>query len=83
MLKQKYPGADGIRDTIVSSIVKQAEEISKKVVSFENKRHNELDRKIDEYSDIQDLWDSDNASPFRLYFLVDNLRCKLSVRAYN
>ncbi|HHY70265.1 MAG TPA: ferrous iron transport protein B [Thermoanaerobacterales bacterium] len=47
MLKQKYPGADGIRDTIVSSIVKQAEEISKKVVSFENKRHNELDRKID------------------------------------
>lgn len=31
----------------MSSIVKQAEEISKKVVSFENKRHNELDRIID------------------------------------
>ena len=44
MLKQKYLGADEIKDTIVSSIVKQAEEI----VSFENKRHNELDRKIDD-----------------------------------
>lgn len=36
------------RDTMVESIVKLAEDISSKVVSFENERHNELDRKIDD-----------------------------------
>lgn len=37
----------GLRDHIVSSIVKTAEAISQKVVSQENQDHNELDRKID------------------------------------
>lgn len=38
---------DILRDQIVSSIVKLAEEISSKVVSYENKKYNYLDRKID------------------------------------
>lgn len=38
---------DDLRDRIVSSIVRTAEDISSKVVSFSHKLHNELDRKID------------------------------------
>lgn len=48
ILQAKYHGTDEIRDAIVSSIVRKAEEISKMVVSFENKRYNEMDRKIDD-----------------------------------
>ncbi len=38
---------EDLRDRIVSNIVKTAENISKKVVTLENKTYNELDRKID------------------------------------
>ncbi|NLY42558.1 MAG: ferrous iron transport protein B [Clostridiaceae bacterium] len=38
---------EDLRDRIVSSIVKTAESISSKVVSLDNKLHNQLDRKID------------------------------------
>jgi len=38
---------EGLRDIIVSNIVKTAERISKEVVSIENKSYNQLDRKID------------------------------------
>jgi ferrous iron transport protein B len=37
-----------LRDQIVTSIVKTAEQISRQVVSFGNKKHNELDKKIDD-----------------------------------
>jgi ferrous iron transport protein B len=48
ILKMKYADKDEIRDAIVSSIVLNAEEISKKTVNFKNKRYNELDRRIDD-----------------------------------
>ncbi|MDD4570234.1 MAG: ferrous iron transport protein B [Tepidanaerobacteraceae bacterium] len=47
ILNEKCLTTDGIRDAIVSSIVLKAEEIGNKVVSFKNKSHNELDRKVD------------------------------------
>jgi len=47
-LKTKYTSKDEIRDVIVSKIVLKAEEISKKVVSIQNKGYNKFDRKIDD-----------------------------------
>ncbi|CAK7052402.1 ferrous iron transport protein B [uncultured Tissierella sp.] len=38
-----------LRDKIVSHLVNMAESVSNKVVSFENKNHNNFDRKIDKY----------------------------------
>ncbi|MCR1898955.1 ferrous iron transport protein B [Irregularibacter muris] len=38
---------ESLRDLIVSSIVQTAEDMSKKVVSFENKHYNALDHRID------------------------------------
>lgn len=46
-LEEKNIKIDNLRDLIVSNIVKTAENISKEVVNFENKSHNQLDRKID------------------------------------
>ncbi|MBU5310609.1 ferrous iron transport protein B [Tissierella carlieri] len=40
---------DILRDKIVSHLVNIAESVSNKVVSFENKDHNNFDRKIDKY----------------------------------
>ncbi len=40
---------DILRDKIVSHLVNIAESVSNKVVSFENKNHNNFDRKIDKY----------------------------------
>jgi ferrous iron transport protein B len=40
---------DILRDKIVSHLVNMAESVSNKVVSFENKNHNNFDRKIDKY----------------------------------
>lgn len=48
ILKLKYADKDEIRDAIVSSIVTNAEEISKKAVNFRNERYNESDRRIDD-----------------------------------
>lgn len=47
-LARHCENADEIKDKIVSSIVHLAEQISNEVVTFENKKHNELDRKIDD-----------------------------------
>ena len=38
---------EDIKDSIVSSIVRTGEDISRKVVTFNSKNHNDLDRKID------------------------------------
>jgi len=38
---------DSLRDTIVSCIVRKAEDIAGEAVSFETKTHNKLDRKLD------------------------------------
>ncbi|MDF2594122.1 MAG: feoB [Clostridia bacterium] len=46
-LEKQEVDVNDLRDRIVSSIVKTAETISSKVVSFENKQYNHLDRKID------------------------------------
>lgn len=46
-LKEKNIQINALRDTIVSNIVCKAEDIAAKTVSFENKAHNKLDRKID------------------------------------
>lgn len=46
-LQEENIELEGLRDNIVSSIVKTAESINKAVVSLENKSHNQLDRKID------------------------------------
>lgn len=46
-LKEEKIELKNLRDHIVSSIVKTAENISKDVVSLKNKTHNKLDRKID------------------------------------
>src|SRR5690606_33261713 len=40
---------DSFRDIIVSKLINLSEEISQKVVSFENNNYNDLDRKIDRY----------------------------------
>lgn len=39
---------DALRDQVATSIVRTAEQISKQVVSFGDKKYNELDRKIDD-----------------------------------
>lgn len=46
-LKNQGIKLEDLRDFIVSNIVRTAENISKHVVSLENKSHNQLDRKID------------------------------------
>ena len=46
-LQEEDIGLDDLRDRIVSSIVRTAENISDHVVSLENKNHNYIDRKID------------------------------------
>lgn len=46
-LQEENIELEDLRDHIVSSIVRTAEGISKKVVSLENKTHNHIDRKID------------------------------------
>ena len=46
-LKEKNIQINALRDTIVSNIVSRAEDIAAKTVSFGNKAHNKLDRKID------------------------------------
>ena len=38
---------EDLKDSIVSSIIKTGENIGKEVVTFQNKDHNEIDRKID------------------------------------
>lgn len=43
----KFNHGEKLRDQMVESIVKLAEDISSKVIHFENTKHNELDRKID------------------------------------
>ncbi len=43
-----HSGSFNIRDKMVESIIKQAEEISSQVVTYENPQHNLLDRKIDD-----------------------------------
>ncbi|WP_235601408.1 FeoB small GTPase domain-containing protein [Tissierella sp. P1] len=44
-----------LRDKIVSHLVNMAESVSNKVVSFENKNHNNFDRKIDKYLTSKNL----------------------------
>ncbi|HLR34490.1 MAG TPA: ferrous iron transport protein B [Tissierellales bacterium] len=46
-LKKENIELEDLRDRIVSSIVKTGESISRKVVTFQNKNHNELERRID------------------------------------
>ncbi|SKC65051.1 ferrous iron transport protein B [Maledivibacter halophilus] len=46
-LKKEDIELEVLRDHIVSNIVKTAENISKDVISLENKTHNHIDRKID------------------------------------
>lgn len=46
-IKEKGFILKNLRDSIVSKIVKTAEDISREVVYLENKSHNKLDRKID------------------------------------
>lgn len=46
-IKEKGFALKNLRDSIVSKIVKTAEDISREVVYLENKSHNKLDRKID------------------------------------
>ena len=46
-LKRENINLEDLRDYIVSSIIETGEDISNKVVTFQNKNHNELDRKID------------------------------------
>jgi len=48
IIKTKYTNHDEIRDVIVSKIVLNAEEISKKVVNIQNEGYNRLDRIIDD-----------------------------------
>ena len=47
LLKKYNINQENIRDTIVSSIVFQAENISKEVIKYESERYQERDRKID------------------------------------
>lgn len=47
MLKKHNINKENIRDTIVSSIVFEAESIAKEVITYENKRYETRDRKID------------------------------------
>ncbi|OPY57836.1 MAG: Ferrous iron transport protein B [Pelotomaculum sp. PtaU1.Bin035] len=46
-LKQKQIEKDELRDRLVTGIVKLAEDIREKTVSFDNKQYNQLERKID------------------------------------
>ena len=45
--QRKNMKLEDIKDSIVSSIVRTGEDISRKVVTFNSKNHNDLDRKID------------------------------------
>lgn len=47
-LNDKYENKYRVQDMIVSSIVKQAENIAKDVVIIKNEKHNEFDRKLDD-----------------------------------
>lgn len=47
-LTENSLGLEELRDCIVMSIVKTAEDVSHSVISLENKSYNQLDRKIDE-----------------------------------
>lgn len=47
LFKEHDIGTDKLRDRIVSTIFKLAENIANKVVTFENKGYNQMDRKID------------------------------------
>ncbi len=38
---------ENLKDSIVSSIISTGENISKEVITFQNKNYNEIDRKID------------------------------------
>lgn len=46
-IRQKGFVLENLRDSIVSKIVKTAEDINREIVYLENKSHNKLDRKID------------------------------------
>jgi len=48
ILGAKYSSFDEVRDTIVSTIILKAEEISRQVVKIQDKNYNKLDRKIDD-----------------------------------
>ena len=48
-LKKHGMSGEGFKDCIVSSIVKKAEIISKKVCTFENQNYSKRDRKIDKF----------------------------------
>ncbi len=45
--KKEYFELEDLKDHIVSSIIQTGENISKEVVTFQNKNHNEIDHKID------------------------------------